>query len=458
MTYAGCLFLDAVSVLICGVTLIRYGKLSHSHPAAVYILFHLYTFTWRLISLTNGAPTLFTDLGPGFLPITEEEIARAAVLADVALLAITVGCVLAMRSVGDAGERDLDLSAVPTLNYKIIWGVVAVAMPLGIYGLLTYAVVPSSVITPGLEGTGPSDGWSGSSYVQILPSWPGLLLLILIYYHGFRRWLTVPMVIYLLIMAVQGYHRFRVVLPVVLLLQIYLDRQNRRWPGAGGFAILFLLALAFFPMKVAGRMVQQGAPISEIAQVSSDLISEAGQGQAGDQQFLDQYACTLALVDGAGDYYYGKPFLAMLTLPIPRIWWPDKPGLADHIIDFSRPWRPMGETGMILTYIGDGYANFGYAGVLLFPLLIGFGLTRAFRAAYRRPYSSLFRFTYLMLACNLIQVFRDGILSLVMFALVHMMPLTIIVILHKWFGEFRAAEEDITGVVEERAARRALRG
>jgi hypothetical protein len=54
----------------------------------------------------------------------------------------------------------------------------------------------------------------------------------------------------------------------------------------------------------------------------------------------------------------------------------------------------------------------------------------AYFAAYRRPYLSLARFAYLLIAVNLIQVWRDGLQSLVLFTLVNMMPLMILIALH----------------------------
>ncbi|MBC8131385.1 MAG: hypothetical protein H7X95_00280 [Deltaproteobacteria bacterium] len=44
------------------------------------------------------------------------------------------------------------------------------------------------------------------------------------------------------------------------------------------------------------------------------------------------------------------------------------------------------------------------------------------------------RFAYVLLSVNLIQVYRDGLLSIVVFTFVNMMPLVIIVILHVAFS------------------------
>ncbi|HVH85315.1 MAG TPA: hypothetical protein VM912_01225, partial [Terriglobales bacterium] len=51
-------------------------------------------------------------------------------------------------------------------------------------------------------------------------------------------------------------------------------------------------------------------------------------------------------------------------------------------------------------------------------------------AAYRRQYLTIGRFAYLLVACNLIEVYRDGLISLFVFTVINMMPLAAIVLLH----------------------------
>jgi hypothetical protein len=148
-------------------------------------------------------------------------------------------------------------------------------------------------------------------------------------------------------------------------------------------------------------------------------------------------------MDENGKLYYGSTYLNLLTLPIPRQWWPDKPSLADYLQDISRPSRPMGEMGMIVTYLGESYVNFGFLGILIVPYLVAYWLARAHFRAYTSSYYSVARFAYLLLACNLIQVYRDGLVSIVVFTCVNMMPLTFILILHfirplKSAGKFSA--------------------
>jgi len=80
--------------------------------------------------------------------------------------------------------------------------------------------------------------------------------------------------------------------------------------------------------------------------------------------------------------------------------------------------------------LGESYANFGYVGIVLIPLLLAYFSGRAYFHAYRSNYYSVTRLAYLLIACNLIHVYRDGLVSIVVFTWVNMMPLMVIVLLH----------------------------
>lgn len=423
----GAILLDFVVVASSIILLLRYARLSHSHPGTIYIFFHLYTFSFRLLGILFGASTLFSSLAWLFEPVRTEEIVRAAVYGDIALAAMTVAWIRA--SVVDKRRVSkmphLANEGPPNLSSRHIWTIVIVVFPLGLFGLYAFSFLP------GFESDRVELGeWQTSSWLFITQVWTGLALLALIYWYGFRWWLASLMSIYLLIMAYQGLHRFRVIIPAILLIQIYLDRRKMKWPPVYVMGLLAALALLFFPLKEIGRMAQQGEALTQIVDNSKETITSALVAEAPDQTFLDLFACALTLTDENDKFYYGGTYLNLLTLPVPRQWWPDKPTLGDYLKDISRPWRPMAEMGMIVTFLGESYVNFGFLGIIIIPYLVAYGLARAHFRAYRSNYFSVARFIYLLVACNLIQVYRDGLVSIVVFTCVNMMPLALIVLLH----------------------------
>jgi hypothetical protein len=422
-TYEQALFLDVSLFAICATMLIAYGNLSFSHPAIPYLIFHLYAVTLRIAGLMTGdGMTLFSRWQASFDPVLPEEIARAARYFDLALVMMTVTWLwLRARKPSTGAEKFIPL------NPKLVWAVISVAFPVGIAGLLIGAQLPG--VQPN-EGAAILGDWSSSSYIFITQTWCGLALLAYIYCYGFKRLPVVLLVVYLLIMVFQGYHRFRVVIPVLMMAQIWLDRHRLRWPPKWMVGAFLVVIMFFFPLKAIGRMWQAGGSLSDIGTIVSDSTQQVLAGEADDQMFLDQAASAVTLFDMSGTKYWGKMYLALLTLPIPRQWWPDKPSVADFLTDISIPSRPMRESGMIVTFVGEAYGNFGLFGVLLVPPLLAAFLTILYRRAYLAGYNTVARFAYVLICVNLIEIYRDGLTSLVMFTFVNTLPLMAIIVLH----------------------------
>jgi len=431
--------IDLMAVVICCFLLLLFGRIAHSHPAVIYVFFHLYTVTARLLGLSFDAQTMFTKWAESgvFLPVTDSEIIRAVIIADVALVVMTICWIKAAVDASRHSSTELTADS-RVISIKYIKWIAVIALPLGIFGVALFADIPG-IIEGGLANTRIALGaWETSSWLFIMVTWPGLVILALIYWYGFRWWLSIAISLYLLLMMYQGFHRFRVIIPIILLTQIYLDRHRLRWPRARFVVLAIATILLFFPLKNLGRAAQlmfaedktKQLSISEVVNVSAEGVKQALSGEAGDQQLLDEFAMALTLVDDNGKFYYGSIYLPLITLPIPRQFWPEKPGLADYLKDISRPWRPMDQMGMIITIWGESYLNFGYVGIIIIPGLFAYCLGRAYFYAYKRHYYTVARFTYLLIACNLLQVYRDGLISIVLFTFVNMMPLMLIIILH----------------------------
>ena len=90
----------------------------------------------------------------------------------------------------------------------------------------------------------------------------------------------------------------------------------------------------------------------------------------------------------------------------------------------------MADDGMVVTMLGESYLNFSYPGIVVMSFALAYLTGVWFHAACRAGYFSLEHFAYLLVACNLIQVFRDGLISLFVFIIINMFPLVVIVALH----------------------------
>jgi len=180
-----------------------------------------------------------------------------------------------------------------------------------------------------------------------------------------------------------------------------------------------------------------GTDARTIASGAVDYYADALSGGAnGDTVFLDQAAVTMSLVDARGEFFYGGTFLPLLVSPVPRLWWPTKPHMNEYQYDISTPGRPTSMYGVITTLVGEGYANFSYVGAVLFPALAAYLYGLAYFAAMGRPHNSVFRFLYLVLASMLLQVYRDGFVSAILFPASAAMPMLVVCVVH-WAIQLR---------------------
>jgi len=65
----------------------------------------------------------------------------------------------------------------------------------------------------------------------------------------------------------------------------------------------------------------------------------------------------------------GTSYAEVVTLPVPRVWWPDKP--EGEVKELQRAFFRQ-EIGASFAFYGEAYANFGWVGAGLATLAFGF--------------------------------------------------------------------------------------
>jgi hypothetical protein len=394
------------------------------YPLTIYLFFHGYCFTWRAIQLIAGAVPMYGN-SRTLEVIRPEEFERAILLADVALIFFTVGTFFAQSYFRWKAQFPRISREAKT---NIVYTVSALCLPAGLF-----------VLTITKVGVEVNETLASSGYLILMGLWPMSCLLALVFVKGFRLIIVIPICAYLAIVGVQGYHRYMVVLPLLCLSAIYLQEKGKKWPTYVMIALGFCMISIFPRLKHIGRAIQSGdysdaASLAVSAFSSSSDPNSRNEKEFTTEEFLDQYAGALSLIDGHEKVYYGSTYLAIVTLPIPRSLWPDKPGLADFTHEISTAGRPYNKEGRIMTYIGESYINFRYFGVVLIPLSLGFGLTYWCLVATTGPWMRLNRYIYLMAFMAFIQLFRDGLLSLPLFSLIHNLPALFILVAHIFVG------------------------
>ena len=436
------LLLDVL--VVATVIILMFRRMAFWHPLTAYLLFHLYSFSYRAFKIYAGAPLMY-DGQANAEPITIEEINRALLWADIALIVFVVASFFAHLLFDAKAERPV---VRRVLNPNIARTIGILCLPVGAYFLYG---IKTATLDLSVEN-------AAAGYVQVISMWPIGALGLLVFAFGFRWYLVALIAFFLGVVALQGYHRFMLVLPLLYFAAYYLQSIRRRWPTIPILLGALLVALVFPRLKYIGQAIQYGDTQEAVAQFTQSFaFGSKDKDVATSEEFLDQYAGALSLADTNDRKFWGSTYLAIVTLPIPRAWWPDKPGLADHIQEISTSGRNYAVEGRITTYLGESYLNFGYAGFFLIPALMGYVLTAYCLHAATGPMQRLSRYVYLIVFMALVQTFRDGLLSIFVFTVVHNMPMLFALITHMIPGFAaksldRPAADPLAGEEEEEIA------
>lgn len=405
--------IDMLVLLTCSWFLFRHGKLSIYHPATTYLVFHLFAFTIRLLSLTSGATFFLGEQTDYFTEIESHEIVKASLLADLGFCSMTAAWVLeSKRKISINSSKSVIL-----LNENALKLVLLIAIPLGIWGIFSQLYIPG-IGKPQLN----FGDWSNSSYLQNTQNLLILSMLIIVFKYGFQKHTLIIIGICLFILTFQGQHRYRVLVPCIFLLFLYLQRQQKRWLSPSLVMIILMGIVLFLPMKYVGKLIQQGASSEDLVEFASEYQESLGIGANADFSFLDMYASTLTLIDQKGGYYYGSTYLNLLIIPIPRQFWQNKPSLVQWITDVSTPSRNLKELGAIPTIYGEAYVNFGVLGIIFIPFFFAKYSARWYFSILNTHPQSINLYLYLYFAAIMVQVYRDGLTAIIIFLSAYNMP------------------------------------
>jgi len=436
-------------LVVATVVILMFRRMAFWHPLTAYLLFHLYSFSYRAFKIYAGAPLMY-DGQANAEPITIAEINRAMLWADVALIIFVLASLWAHLNFDAKAERPV---VRRVLNPNIARTIGILCLPIGAYFLYG---IKTATLDLSVEN-------ASAGYVQVIAMWPIGALGLLVFAFGFRWYLVGLIAFFLGVVALQGYHRYMLILPLLFFAAYYLQTIRRRWPTIPILVGALLVALVFPRLKYIGQAIQYGDTQEAVAQFTQSFAFGAKDKDVStSEEFLDQYAGSLSLADTNDRKFWGSTYLAIITLPIPRAWWPNKPGLADHIQEISTSGRNYAVEGRITTYLGESYLNFGYAGFFFIPALMGYLLTAYFLQSATGPMQRLSRYIYLVAFMALVQTFRDGLLSIFVFTVVHNMPMLFAFVAHMIPGFAaksldRPAADPLAGEEEEEIAQEEAR-
>jgi uncharacterized protein YhhL (DUF1145 family) len=409
LPFVSALIIDAFAIAIGLVIALREGR-SALHPAWMFIGLHLYIVTFRLVDLYTGSHPMKATFA---WPVAVNEVIRAGVASDMALLAMAGGWIAA-RSVQKrwAGHRP-EAAAVSKFRLNVA---AAMAMAIGIFGSLTVGRLDHA-----LKNT----SWDTSGYIAATTTWPAWSACLLHFLYGFPVPLLILTAIALIFVAIMNVSRFAIIISMIFMTMTWLSRRrSRRFPFTLVVAT-FGAWLIWLPMKPFTKMVNEGARVTDaLDDAVRYTYDEFGKAEGSvDQQFLDMVAATMTLSDIRDSWYWGGTILPLFVSPIPRVLWPEKPKINQYQWDIQVPTRNMVDLGMTAGLVGEGYVNFGYAGVVLFGFGIGFAYVWAYLRIAHSHYLSPSRLLYFFCLAAASQVYRDGLVSAVWFPFVYAAPI-----------------------------------
>lgn len=408
---------DLFIVAMCMGLLWTSGRLSALHPAVLYLFCHFYSVTIRLLTLLEGA-----------VPISPlHEVLRAGFISDLALIGVTAVFLHLARSASQQ-VAICPRSSLRMLRPHFVVVVVAITIVIGLPAMWYLRLAGVDIIARNTLGA-----WSSSSWLWMTITWPIEAAVMWHYIFGYRPVALACTAVLFVITALSA-SRFAVVIYGVFFCLSFLSSRGLRWPPFRIMVWLIITGVVWFPLKIISASAWAGDDLSTIAQKAVNYTEGAVSEGGGDLQFLDQAAIVMTLVDEHGRYYYGSTLWPLLVSPIPRAWWPEKPALNEYMHEIQTQDRPIAEFGMISMLTGEGYANGGYVGAVLFSMLAAWCYGRAYFAAMQLPHNSVGRFAYLVFLPTLVQVFRDGLVSVVIFNVVASMPMMFVICLHYTFA------------------------
>lgn len=403
--YVTLLVLCTATFVAMLVVYLRHPAKSWFHPLTIYLFFHGLSFVVRpWLSIIYKYDLIYR--GYAFSPSWE---ARC-----VALVATALGLVVFASAVLFVGNRPLEFGASPALDRREIYRphfliVGALLLPFFAYGIYLgwqYRMTDLS-FTELDPRTGHQSMVGASGYAMGMFNLVSFFIPVFVWLYRFR-WPAL-LIAGAVVLMMQGIGtRGPTVTALFATSCFYLYDRRRLWFDR---RILIATIAAFFVFNFIG--VDRGKAIRELfIQDNADTwvspyedapLEGMDFGNLEMVEFL-----TNAIPNQTGTYEYFLDQLQIFTEPIPRALWHDKP--EGQPIRLFYLWRYGTPYGMTRSLPGEGWANLGFLGVVLWCALWGFALGKFYNWFAVGPKNPFRLSLYFCILALMIVCYRDGLL------------------------------------------------
>jgi oligosaccharide repeat unit polymerase len=401
----------------------RSGVASTFHPATYYLFFQGFVFMVRPW-LNWYYSYSYVYEAYRFRPWESDRVT--------ALLAADLGFITFMFFVLRAGAAPLVIKPVPEQRSVLhrryrrsMLIAILLCAPLGLYSLY-------KGLHTGLEGSSTmlmdkSSGilvnTSGNGYMADANNMLIPIVVLIPWLYRFRLWSLLPFLAFSFTRMINGGGRWTFVMAAASLALAYLYERRARWfnlQALGlGITIIFLFN-ALGHNRAAIKSLVMGERNATLT-TDSGLYPLEDMNYAN-QEFLEYLVKVIP--DQTRTYDYFLDNLQVFTEPVPRVLWPGKPIGAP--IQLYSLWDYGTPIGMTYSLPGEGWAQWGYLGVIIWCGLFGWVFGRFYNWFARSAQTEFQVATYILLLPLSIQFFRDGtLLTMMKFPLFYIIPLLI---------------------------------
>jgi hypothetical protein len=265
------------------------------------------------------------------------------------------------------------------------------------------------------------------------------------YLFRFKWWALLPGILYVAYRAYLGWGRWAVVVTIISLLFLYLYTSGRKWPKGRHIAFAIPVAVLFITLGVSRDLLKvaldawlQGYELPPIDSIGDSIGIIAALDSLDFANF--EYLCYVvsAIPDQTGTFSYGTQYLQLFTEPIPRVLWENKPiGQPVKLFELN----DYGNfRGLTVSLPGDAWMSGGWIGLLITMVLVSRLLGWAFDAFLSRQREHGARMIYLITCPLMIQLFRDGGISIFKFLLFVLTPLLGWLVIRRTLESWKANE------------------
>ena len=380
---------------------------SSFHPAAYYLFFHGLVFTFRPIIVEfNKYDSIY--INADFFPSDSDKLTviYASILG---LLSFYSFCV-------KFGNENLVFkydAAVSSERKSIILPcliVLVFILPLAVASALdnwdSRAQDTSTMVFD--HATGVNFNTTRSGYWSDFQLLLGPLSVITVWIFRFRWWSFLPLVGFVVLRAGTG-GRWPFLMTCASVGLLFLYERRKRLPK---FKELVLPLAALLLFQSVGE--DRGAAIRSIFiedRSIQGIVTPNEQGFLEGMDFanLEYFEFLVYVVpQRTGSYNYFIDNLQILTEPIPRIWWEDKP--LGPPIKFFQLWEYGRPIGMTYSLPGYGWMQLGYLGVAIWCAFFGWIYGKIYNWFQKSNQSNFKIISYMLMLPLSLQVFRDGLL------------------------------------------------